>query len=158
MNTQQNGRKSIASQHIAISMTSPSKRRRIFSEPESCDDSRAFLPNTVKSANEKPRGYEIPAVHFSGASRKNPSEEEEGITISATSKQATQTVAPFLAQHIPAQYAPMGGFDQPERSSGMDTNTIYCYRHRPDLKCRRQANEPSMGQLQHVSVYTASYY
>jgi len=82
MNTQQNGRKSIASQHIAISMTSPSKRRRIFSEPESCDDSRAFLPNTVKSANEKPRGYEIPAVHFSGASRKNPSEEEEYNNIS----------------------------------------------------------------------------
>ena len=147
----------MAGQYIAISMTSPSKRRRISSDQELSDDLRAFLPNMIMPTNKPSRGYES-AVHFGEASRKDPNEEEEGITISATSKQATQTVAPFLAKHIPAQYAPMGGFDQPGDSSSKDTNTKYCYRHRPDLKCRRQANEPSMDQLQHVSVYAAQYY
>lgn len=74
----------------------------------------------------------------------------ENISISASSKQAGQTVAPFLAKHIPDQYAPGGG----ERGSlgnsmQKDPNTKFCYRHRPDLKCRRQVNEPSMDQLQH---------
>ena len=77
--------------------------------------------------------------------------EDTGISISSTSKLAGQTVAPFLAQHIPEQYAPLGG---PRGRNGVptaDPNSKFCYRHRPDLKCRRQANEPSMDQLQHVS-------
>ena len=72
--------------------------------------------------------------------------------ISATSKLAGQIVAPFLAKHIPDQYAHMGGMDSSGSSKASDPNTKYCYRHRPDLKCRRQANEPSMDQLQHVST------
>ncbi|KAG6985299.1 E3 ubiquitin ligase complex SCF subunit sconB [Physcia stellaris] len=71
------------------------------------------------------------------------------ITISATSKLAGQIVAPFLAKHIPDQYAPLGGMDSSGSPKVKDSNTKYCYRHRPDLKCRRQANEPSMDQLQH---------
>lgn len=63
-----------------------------------------------------------------------------------------QAIAPFLARHIPAQYAPLGG-SQTSKDSAVNENlnTRYCYRHRPDLKCRRQVNEPSMDQLQHVS-------
>ena len=102
------------------------------------------------------RSYGANVVHFNGLSGKDQVEEEESITISATSKQATQTVAPFLAKHIPEQYAPMGGLDQAGHSRSKDTNTKYCYRHRPDMKCRRQANEPSMDQLQHVCVYILS--
>ena len=74
-----------------------------------------------------------------------------GITISSTSKLAGQTIAPFLAQHIPEQYAPLGGQRGGYGVPIADPNTKYCYRHRPDLKCRRQADEPSMDQLQHVS-------
>jgi F-box/WD-40 domain protein MET30 len=51
-------------------------------------------------------------------------------------------ITPYLAQHIPHQYNPLGARD------GHDTK--YCYRHRPDLLCRRQADEPSMEQLQMV--------
>lgn len=72
--------------------------------------------------------------------------------ISTFGKQATHSIAPFLARHIPEQYAPLGkqSFQQthPDKS-----NTKFCYRHRPDLKCRRQANEPSMDQLQNVRPF-----
>lgn len=78
------------------------------------------------------------------------SDEDANISLSATSKLAGQTVAPFLAKHIPDQYAPLGGLAHPNNPANKNPNTKYCYRHRPDLKCRRQANEPSMDQLQHV--------
>lgn len=71
------------------------------------------------------------------------------ITISSTSKQAGKTVAPFLAKHIPEQYAPMGILPRPADSQ-RDQNTKYCYRHRPDSKCRRTADEPTMEILQRV--------
>lgn len=83
------------------------------------------------------------------------SDEDANISLSAASKLAGQTVAPFLAKHIPDQYAPLGGLDQPNSPANKDPNTKYCYRHRPDLKCRRQANEPSMDQLQHVRLNSA---
>ncbi|KKK12571.1 sulfur metabolite repression control protein [Aspergillus rambellii] len=60
---------------------------------------------------------------------------------------ATENVAPFLARHIPEQYAPLGAQSilPAELSSA---NSKYCYRHRPDIKCRRQADEPTMDKLQ----------
>lgn len=61
---------------------------------------------------------------------------------------SSTTVAPFLAKHIPEQYAPLGQEDK----KSQNPNTKYCYRHRPDLKCRRTADEPSMENLQRVSV------
>lgn len=77
---------------------------------------------------------------------------DTSIAISTTSKLAEQTVAPFLAKHIPDQYAPLGASGQVMSPTNKNPNTKYCYRHRPDLKCRRQADEPSMDQLQHVGV------
>lgn len=75
------------------------------------------------------------------------------MSVSAATRLAGQTVAPFLAKHIPEQYAPLGGLDKlKDSTANPDPNTKYCYRHRPDRKCRRQADEPSMDQLQHVSV------
>ena len=91
-------------------------------------------------------------------------------TITMNSKQAEETVTPFLARHVPQQYAPLGVLsNSPERdrvahrtlTNGLDKsreqmerpNTKYCYRHRPDMRCRRQADEPSMEQLQAVSPY-----
>lgn len=68
----------------------------------------------------------------------------------ASSKDGEETVMPFLAEHMPTQYhaatlAPHLLRHDHEREG---TNTAYCYRHRPDLKCRRQADEPSMALLQ----------
>ncbi|KAN0095516.1 WD40 repeat-like protein [Hyaloscypha variabilis] len=75
------------------------------------------------------------------------SEFDPRITLSSTSKMAGQTVAPFLAKHIPDQYAPLPKVQQ-AATSQKDPNTKYCYRHRPDAKCRRTADEPTMENLQ----------
>jgi F-box/WD-40 domain protein MET30 len=64
------------------------------------------------------------------------------------SKQIGKMITPYLAQHIPHQYNPQGQ-DAPRSTA----NTKYCYRHRPDLLCRRQADEPSMKELQDVRVF-----
>lgn len=50
----------------------------------------------------------------------------------------------YLAEHVPRQYNPLGGGGR----EGQTGNTKYCYRHRPDLLCRQQADEPSMEQIQ----------
>lgn len=71
---------------------------------------------------------------------------------SANSRLAGQTVAPFLAKHIPNEYAHLGRPPAAGSPATTNPNTKYCYRHRPDMKCRRQADEPSMDQLQHVSL------
>ena len=78
---------------------------------------------------------------------------EGSIAIASASKAAGKTVAPFLARHIPEQYNPLGsgGKSSPMTPINGQPNTKFCYRHRPDLKCRRQANEPTMDQLQNVS-------
>ena len=77
------------------------------------------------------------------------------IALSSKGKLAGQTVAPFLAKHIPEQYAPLGLQPNPTATllnapNKKDPNTKYCYRHRPDSKCRRTADEPTMENLQRV--------
>ena len=68
--------------------------------------------------------------------------------IATTSRATGQAITPFLVKNIPALYAPTGS--KPIESSLRDRSTKFCYRHRPDLKCRRTANEPSMDNLQRV--------
>ncbi|RAH72579.1 F-box/WD repeat-containing protein [Aspergillus aculeatinus CBS 121060] len=58
-----------------------------------------------------------------------------------------QSLAPFLARHVPEQYGALG----PQNKGLMElsgADSRYCYRHRPDRKCRRQADEPTMDKLQ----------
>jgi len=87
--------------------------------------------------------------------RKDVEVADQNISIPASSRHAEKTVAPFLTEHIPTQYNPMGAAlrtsnQSPQEPSddAKNTSTKFCYRHRPDLKCRRQVNEPSMEQLQ----------
>lgn len=75
--------------------------------------------------------------------------QNKSLAISSTTRAAGQTVAPFLAKHVPSQYAPMGG---PSSTRTKDPNTKYCYRHHPDSKCRRTADEPTMENLQRVGL------
>ena len=77
---------------------------------------------------------------------------DKGISIASTAKMAPQAVAPFLAKHIPKQYAPLGSQRKHEGAMKQmqDPHSKYCYRHRPDMLCRKQADEPSMAQLQQV--------
>lgn len=63
-----------------------------------------------------------------------------------------QAVTPFLREHIPGLYAPLGkpDFDTNIVTSENTTvsNSKFCYRHRPDSKCRRAADETKMGAIQ----------
>ncbi|KAI5787036.1 quinon protein alcohol dehydrogenase-like superfamily [Peziza echinospora] len=62
---------------------------------------------------------------------------------SDTTESVSKDVAPFLTKHIPEQYA-----SAPPQEDSQQGNTRYCYRHRPDVKCRRQADEITMDSLQ----------
>lgn len=77
---------------------------------------------------------------------------DQTITLSAHNKMAGQSVTPFLAKHIPQSYAPLGNQPPATTASQKDPNTKYCYRHRPDSKCRRTADEPTMENLQRVRI------
>ncbi|KAK4187511.1 hypothetical protein QBC35DRAFT_231475 [Podospora australis] len=59
-----------------------------------------------------------------------------------------KTVTPFLREHIPSLYAPIGKSQNEETSKAKNPNTRYCYRHRPDSKCRRAADEAKMVMIQ----------
>ncbi|KAL0932472.1 sulfur metabolite repression control protein [Colletotrichum truncatum] len=63
-----------------------------------------------------------------------------------------QTVTPFLREHIPGIYAPIGKPDVQNENNNLsqkrDPNSKYCYRHRPDAKCRRAADESKMVLIQ----------
>ncbi|KAI1052527.1 hypothetical protein LB507_007680 [Fusarium sp. FIESC RH6] len=68
-----------------------------------------------------------------------------------------KTVSPFLKEHIPGLYAPFGKakaampLSPPSTLTTIpkkDPNSKFCYRHRPDSKCRRAADESKMGFIQ----------
>ncbi|KAF2680459.1 WD40 repeat-like protein [Lentithecium fluviatile CBS 122367] len=71
--------------------------------------------------------------------------DEDAFVKGNASKKLELMIAPYLAQHIPQQYNPLGGYQQ---DVPVNANTKYCYRHRPDMLCRKQADEPTMEQLQ----------
>lgn len=64
-----------------------------------------------------------------------------------------KAVAPFLRDHIPGLYAPLGKAELAPIDAGRDrdSNSKFCYRHRPDAKCRRVADETKMSMIQRVS-------
>jgi F-box/WD-40 domain protein MET30 len=59
-----------------------------------------------------------------------------------------QTVTPYLKEHIPALYAPIGKPENEEVTRRRDPNSRYCYRHSPDSKCRKAADEKKMAMIQ----------
>lgn len=64
-----------------------------------------------------------------------------------------QTVTPFLKEHVPTLYSPVSKIEsshslQPYRQN--DYNSKYCYRHSPDSKCRKAADENKMAMIQTV--------
>ncbi|RPB22262.1 WD40 repeat-like protein [Terfezia boudieri ATCC MYA-4762] len=62
---------------------------------------------------------------------------------STTTESVSEDVAPFLTKHIPERYTAT-----PPQDDSQPGSTNYCYRHRPDVKCRRQADEITMDSLQ----------
>ncbi|KAI0166627.1 quinon protein alcohol dehydrogenase-like superfamily [Xylariaceae sp. FL1272] len=83
--------------------------------------------------------------------RRRPEEEEDSSRLFNMSQQyMNKSVTPFLREHIPGLYAPIGKPDLPSMMNlrTKDPNSKYCYRHRPDSKCRRAADESKMGLIQ----------
>ena len=87
---------------------------------------------------------------------RNRGESSKELVATTPKNLAEKNVAPFLAKHIRDQHAPMNNFDpageQQKPAFDVNRNSKYCYRHRPDLKCRRQADEITMGQMQRASI------
>ncbi|KAJ9137050.1 Sulfur controller-2 protein [Pleurostoma richardsiae] len=62
----------------------------------------------------------------------------------------SKTVTPFLREHVPGLYAPVSKIEAVEghQKRQTDPNSRYCYRHSPDSKCRRAADETRMVMIQ----------
>ncbi|KXJ88904.1 quinon protein alcohol dehydrogenase-like superfamily [Microdochium bolleyi] len=61
----------------------------------------------------------------------------------------SKSVTPFLREHIPTIYAPVGKPGNTiVNSARKDPNSKFCYRHRPDSKCRKAADESKMAVIQ----------
>lgn len=84
--------------------------------------------------------------------RIRPEEEERVRSLdSVTNMSSTligKTVTPFLREHIPSLYAPIGKPQNEETSRIQNPNSRYCYRHSPDSKCRKAADEAKMVMIQ----------
>lgn len=93
--------------------------------------------------------------------RRRPKDGDEARVFKMPSSELVgMAVSPFLKEHIPGIYAPIGKGkqDQSTRLTALPTpiprkvnsNSKFCYRHRPDSKCRRAADETKMGMIQSV--------
>jgi F-box/WD-40 domain protein MET30 len=126
-----------------LSCEPPHKRRRssgLLSDP-------AATPTALRESH----GHDVGAKEHH--ERRTKDQGRESITNDASSARlASQAVAPFLAKHIPNQYAPLGSTNGGNTNAPEDPNSKFCYRHRPDMLCRRQADEPSMDKLQKVNT------
>lgn len=84
--------------------------------------------------------------------RRRPGEDDTSRIPNISQQSMSQSVTPFLREHIPTLYAPIGKPDLPSMANlkTKDPNSKYCYRHRPDSKCRRAADESKMALIQRV--------
>jgi hypothetical protein len=127
-----------------LSSEPPQKRRR-SSGPLS--DSAA-PPTILRESHDHELGAK---EHHERRMRDHGRNNNTTTTTNASSARLTsQAVAPFLTRHIPNQYAPLGNVNGETTNASKDPNSKFCYRHRPDMLCRRQADEPSMDKLQKV--------
>lgn len=97
------------------------------------------------------QGFAERLRHRKGADPEHDSEHNTSFVNKSTSTKIEKMIAPYLAQHIPQQYNPLGAGTS-EKPVPVNANTKYCYRHRPDMLCRKQADEPTMEQLQEAST------
>lgn len=64
-----------------------------------------------------------------------------------------QAVTPYLKEHVPTLYSPFTKIisSHTHQPVPKDFNSKFCYRHRPDSKCRKSADEDKMAKIQSVS-------
>ncbi|KAG6008611.1 hypothetical protein E4U21_004251 [Claviceps maximensis] len=113
----------------------------------------AILQLSKPSSTERSAAQQQPSRD--NCNRRRPQEEDNTRLKKMASELMVKTVSPFLKEHIPGLYAPIGkGNTKADSTSpatwarAKDSNTKFCYRHRPDSKCRRAADESKMGFIQ----------
>lgn len=115
----------------------------------------SFATRPQKSPSGTPRATEDDSTAGLSTSndydRRRTGGEDPSRLTNMSSTLISKTVTPFLREHIPNLYAPIWKPDNEESSKAKNPNSRYCYRHRPDLKCRRAADENKMIQIQSVS-------
>lgn len=136
--------------HCTQSQSHASARRRLSKHttvpcPDDFPSATSIDPHTALMHGHDHEGLSERTRHLHGESIDD--NEEAAVT---KSKRIEKMITPYLAEHIPKQYNPLGSSNNNENHDALPTNanTKFCYRHRPDLLCRRQADEPSMEQLQ----------
>ena len=109
----------------------------------------------VHSTKALSRDDHVPQVSPSSkdnCERRRPESEHSQLSHVPT-KLVGKSVTPFLREHIPGLYAPVGKLGA---SAAMgrtkDPNSKYCYRHQPDARCRRAADEVKMEGIQRVGL------
>lgn len=115
--------------------------------PPATDDGQT---DSTNSAVDRARLKEL------NCERRRPEEEldDKSRLVTMPSNLVVQTVTPFLKEHVPNLYAPVSKIEASyARESSVlhkNFNSKYCYRHRPDSKCRKAADEDKMAMIQTV--------
>ncbi|GAO13089.1 uncharacterized protein UV8b_03467 [Ustilaginoidea virens] len=145
-------------QHESAALTSNNEQNPLLSS--NTQDHEWSIPSPdgldVTSSPDDPGGAQQPSRD--NCDRRRPQEEDNSRLKKMASELVVKTVSPFLKEHIPGLYAPIGK-DTVKTSAKNPTttwarvkdpnpNTKFCYRHRPDSKCRRAADETKMGFIQ----------
>lgn len=142
-------------QHASAALT-PNHDQNHLSSSNTRDD---IAPDPLVESPSSPSPSLPPAQQPSrdNCDRRRPQEEDNTRLKKMASELVVKTVSPFLKEHIPGLYAPVGkdntktGAKSPATWTRIkDPNTKFCYRHRPDSKCRRAADETKMGFIQSV--------
>ncbi|KAF1995959.1 sulfur metabolite repression control protein-like protein SconB [Amniculicola lignicola CBS 123094] len=138
----------------SVATTDPPRRRRMSWRTQAPSEhegmtatSVASDPHTALLNGHDHEGLPERAKHLVEEESSRDEPKDEIFANRNTNKKLEKMITPYLTQHIPQQYNPLGGGQLPPNAAAT-ANTKYCYRHRPDLLCRRQADEPSMEQLQ----------
>jgi F-box/WD-40 domain protein MET30 len=117
------------------------------------------LPSPSLSSNFNDETNDSHPPSRDNCDRRRPDEEELSRLPNMSQQLVGKMVTPFLREHIPGIYAPLG---KPETLSmavvpAKDANSKLCYRHRPDSKCRRAADETKMAMIQSVRIISTEY-
>ncbi|RGP72341.1 f-box and wd-40 domain-containing met30 [Fusarium longipes] len=131
------------------------------------DSTSSPLPSTTNGDSLKVTDTDFDSEQLDDSSQQQPSknncdrhrsdQEINPRLVKMPSELVGKTVSPFLKEHIPGLYAPFGKAAMPLSPPPTnnttlvrkkDPNSKFCYRHRPDSKCRRAADESKMGFIQ----------
>lgn len=123
-------------------LQSPRKRRKLSDSPSAALSGPELQAPAGSLTTQKPSMSESTDDQSADAS----------LTTTSQMDLAERNIAPFLAKHIRDQKAPINEYEPAAQlpAPPLNYNSRYCYRHRPDLKCRRQADEVTMDQMQQV--------